>query len=126
MTLLPDLKEGAPKCMKASYLTPLPLYDSVKPYNLQIELPPGVPRSNIQVTVHEGIPVRDCRGHEHEFSLESVGFQFVRFPTNERLEMPNGLECYLREAEGFLKELLEADEVRVFEYKVNVNWYTGN
>lgn len=108
--------------MTARYLASLPMYDTVKPYNLQIEPPQGIPRNNIHVTEYANIPVHDCRGDEASFTLEKQGFQFSSFPLTDSLPPPEGdLDLHLRHAEDFLRELLGAQEVRVFEHKASTN-----
>lgn len=106
--------------MTAKHIADLRLYDDVKAYVLKKETLPGVRRSNVVSTFHHGLIVYNARGLENVFDLDTYGFAFRVFPTSEGLDNVGSIERHLNEIPPFLKSVLHANEVRVFEYKVDI------
>ena len=104
--------------MTAKYIADFSIYDHVKPYVLKEKQPPGVSRSNVIPDLRQDVVVRNVRGNEEEYALKICDFAFTRFATTEELDNVFSIERHLHEIPAFLQPLLEAKEVRVFEYKV--------
>lgn len=109
---------GGTTRMTIRYLADLPLYESVQPYVLNREPPPGIPRSNVTLIPYNDVIVTNARGLEDNFSLDNQGFQFSRFPLHERLDCPDSIERHLSEVQSFLQQLFNTKDVRIYEYKV--------
>ncbi|KAI1751940.1 hypothetical protein F4782DRAFT_502695 [Xylaria castorea] len=100
------------------YLQDHPIYESTKPYVMKRTPPLGVPRSNVKGIDCNDIVVHDVRGHEADFHLGMQGFAFGKLTTQQRLDTPKSIECYITEVREFLTTALGCDDVRIFEYKL--------
>lgn len=82
------------------------LYDSEKPSYFSGALEPKQERkrSNLTYNTNDGIELRDLRGLEHFFSLETHGFELLCHETKINLVEPSDddLERYLEEIATFM------------------------
>ena len=103
-------------------LTNLPYLDAVVREGLRLYAP--VTTTMRVATAPDMIPVsapfRDARGREHEFSLDTHGFQFVRhvsaeteFVDEERIK-----GVYYKEGEELLKSVTGAKRVLIFDHTI--------
>lgn len=105
-------------------------YEKQKPYEILIPLSSlagdasTVPRSNL-VFEPRSLPVRDVRGREDAFDLDTHGFQFVRRATivedlKDRVAVK---EQYVPEIEDFLRRHLSLGDqpVRTFGFDLRVS-----
>ena len=81
--------------------------------------PPGKPEHNLGDDPRPVI-AHDARGREHEFALDTHGFQFVRhvsaetgFVDEERIK-----DVYYKEAEELLKSVTGAKRVLIFDHTI--------
>jgi hypothetical protein len=106
------------------YLAPLPRYRTEKPFyvNFPIRDTTDVPQHNILHDQYEGIEVHDVRGREHNFTIDSQGFQLVRQPTsmsNNDFEIDHIVRTkYYQEIVELLTGTLRATRVVPFEHTV--------
>ena len=98
------------------------LYNTEKPYQIFIDLPPSTPRTNVDFEVKD-VPFRDIRGKETSFELDTHGFMMRHTeevkgldedPTAEFME-----KVYLPSVENLVKkEVKGADRVKIFDWRV--------
>ncbi|KAI5851782.1 hypothetical protein BZA05DRAFT_452679 [Tricharina praecox] len=104
------------------YISSLPLYTREIPYYVFEKLPPGYPYTNIEYTLGPPQLIRDVRGREEEFGLDTHGFVYKPF------QPPSGIDYgdeealrkkYFPVVEGWLKDLLGGQVVRaeVFDFR---------
>lgn len=82
---------------------------------------PAAKQSNFGFIQKPGVRIRNLRGREEQFNLDVHGFQPWRWPfdpswviSEEAVE-----QIYCREAERFLKGVLDAKDVVVFDWLVS-------
>ena len=107
------------------FLSDLLLYQTTKPYFYSGELKPEheCQRTNLVYTEHDGIQVRDLRGFQHKLDLGFHGFCFLSCQSKVDLSIPNETTtlAYLRETCATIKDLLEAEKVVCYDYKVCIH-----
>jgi hypothetical protein len=111
-----------------SFLQWQELYKVEKPYEIYVDLPeghPGVTQNNLLFERVKTI-IKDVRGHEKSFKLETQGFQFAEFPTKLQdadLDNRHRVESiYLPEAEHLLrKEYPNASRIFIFDWRVSMD-----
>ena len=66
------------------------------------------------------VVVHDARGREHEFALDTHGFQFVRHVSVERefVDEERIKDVYYKEAEQLLKEVTGAKRALIFDHTI--------
>ena len=93
-----------------------------KPYELKFQPPEGFPAKNTTWSEYKHIQVRDIREQQEQFTVEQNGFQICHLSTSltaadfddQRLVEVR----YLKEVAHCMKDVLQADRVLVFDYKV--------
>ena len=124
------------------YLKPLELYQTVKPYHINIPasaLPPGL-QCNEESTPYHNVPMRNLRGHEGAFTLDNSGFQVFgyRGSSIEERRSTQAVNLALKEDEyddpnivrqkyypavqTFVKQMLGAERVVAFTHDVRSNF----
>jgi hypothetical protein len=98
------------------------LYETEKPYQIFIDLPPTTPRTNVDFEVKD-VLFRDIRGSETEFDIDEHGFMMCTTknfedldgnPSTDRIE-----KVYLPEVEELLKrEVKGVDRLKIFDWRV--------
>jgi len=92
---------------------------SEPPFNYVYPLPEGQLRSNVGSDVRP-VVVHDARGKEEEFSIDTSGFQFVKYPSVEK-DFTDDEEIktkYYPEVEELLKKVTGAKRVFIFDHTV--------
>ena len=103
------------------YLKDDPLYDRVKPLQITPAFADKEGRTNVQLTLGEVEVIKDVRGLEESFSLDSHGFVYVRAPTtfSDWTSQPKIAEEYLPELEELLKrEVGGCDEIMFYDARL--------
>jgi hypothetical protein len=102
-----------------NFISPLPLWDTEKLFNLTLPLPPGQPKTNSIVEPCE-VEFSDARSREPSFSLDIHGFAFAKLPpAGVDFKDKGAIEAqYLPQIEEFLKKMIGADRVQAFDYTV--------
>jgi len=108
-----------------SFLQWQDLYKKEKPYEIYIDLPEGYPEVTQNNLVFEPVAtvIKDVRGHENSFKLETQGFQFEEFSTKLQdadLDDRQRVESvYLPEVEQLLKkQYADAHRIFIFDWRV--------
>lgn len=120
--LPPHKVELENELQRLTYLKWEDIYNKVKPYQVLMDVPEGVPRSN---PVFEEGPeelVQDVRGRENDFNLDDHGFTFRKHVLQTTDFTKQTIEAtYLNEVAQMLKrELSGANEVVCFNWQVGV------
>jgi hypothetical protein len=101
-----------------TYLAPLKLYDTEKPYFSQLPCGTKLPRTNLVESDHR-VEVRDVCGKEDLFKLDETGFQFVHLPTRISEWTDESVQSeYLPDISSWLKEYLQCEKVYIYNYNV--------
>lgn len=82
---------------------------------------PGAKQRNFGFLQKPGVRIRNLRGREEQFNLDSTGFQVIRwrFDPSWVISEEAVEQIYCREAESFLKGVLDAKDVVVFDWLVS-------
>jgi len=94
-------------------------WKSTIPYYIKVLLERGQPNTNFDGEFHV-IRLFDIRDHQEKFKLDNCGFQVV--PCSIPIPFRNPTEIqksYIPAMQEFLRELLKADEVKIFHFQVN-------
>lgn len=100
------------------------LWDTLKPYELKFDPPPGFPKSNAVPRKNKGIAVEDIRGREAEFSIEKNGFAIMNLDAHVTVQdfvRCDGEELakqYFKPLAETLKSFLRADRIQIIDFKV--------
>lgn len=110
------------------YLAPLELYNTVKPYHINVPQGgiPGGSHTNEESKSYIDLPVHNLRGRETCYSLDKHGFELVqaqKITQVLRYEDYANSEAVVTELgpamEGFLKHTLRAESVFTFGFRVS-------
>lgn len=110
-----------------SFIADIALYDKEKPYELFMNAPVGIQKTNCQYVDHHSIEITDARGHEAQFQLDTSGFVFLKRPYIADLRASdfstNDDEAlrvlpYLQFTTEIIKNLLSAEKVVCFDWRV--------
>jgi hypothetical protein len=101
-----------------------PLYESEKPFQLFLDIPPEAPderRTNL-VFETRTVPIRNIRGEESRFSLDNNGFVYRKFEGFKNLDSKDEvLNEYLPAVQRLLEREVEgAHKVLIFDWRVSV------
>ena len=102
-----------------SFLVPLDLYRTEKPYLSRLPCGTNLARANI-VTERHAIKLFDVSGHESFFTLEKSGFQFAKSPI--RMQQWTDLSVcseYIPKLEKWLIQHLNSSGVFIYAYNVS-------
>lgn len=113
-----------------NYLTPLALWDEVKPYEINGRVTPGLARNNLDFTPYE-VDIHDVRDAAVQEALagggqssssrrlfDTTGFAWERHTTSEDLASDASIDCHIDEMKAFLVDYFHADLVSIFQYQV--------
>lgn len=89
------------------------------PYSYVQAPPEGKPRTNVG-TDPRPVVVHDARGREHELTLDTAGFQFVKYPSAEsKFDDEERIKTeYYKEIEELLKTVAGAKCVFIFDHTI--------
>lgn len=89
------------------------------PYSYVQTPPEGKPRSNVGKDPRP-VVVHDARGREHELTLDTSGFQFVKAPSKETaFDDEERIKTeYYKEVEELLKSVAGAKRVFIFDHTI--------
>ena len=103
-----------------NYYAPIEPTDET-PYSYRDDPPAGKPKTNIGKAPHD-VVINDARGHEHELTLDTSGFQFVNhvseekeFDDDERIK-----DLYYKEVEELLKKEVGAKRIFIFDHTLRL------
>lgn len=103
-----------------SFISPISLYDSVKPYSISTDVESwvgSIRRSNFQKNVRD-VMIQDLRGREGEFSFEENGFAVIDLKTSmsyEDFADPVKLaDIYVQEVGACLLDYFGATSLQAF------------
>lgn len=107
------------------------LFERQKPYEVFIPTSSfrdehSVPRSNL-VFEKKFVPIQNARGLEHQFKLDTQGFQFEKHatPVANLKDRDSVLTSYVPEMEEFLKHTLgQPSGIRTFCFDIRVGFQT--
>jgi hypothetical protein len=119
-TDIEDQITGLPK-MKAvniTYLAPLELYNTQKPYFSQLPCIAQLQQSNVVERTYP-VDIYDISGKENLFKLDEAGFEFMQFPTKLSNWTDELVQSeYLPEVSALLKEYFSCEKVVIYNYNV--------
>ncbi|OIW25250.1 hypothetical protein CONLIGDRAFT_648290 [Coniochaeta ligniaria NRRL 30616] len=111
--------------VKLTYATRLPIHAIEKPYQMISSFPGTYKKSNIEFnSAPEPERIRDLRGQEHKYSLNSHGFQVIEHHSDiadwsDKQAIENQ---YLPQVQQlFTSHLDEVDEVKIFNWRKRKN-----
>jgi hypothetical protein len=90
------------------------------PYNFTYSPPPdGLPQNNISVETINTV-IHDIRGKEDTVSLDTTGFEFVQYPSEEKefVDEEAIRTRYYKEVEELLKKHTGAKRVLIFDHTI--------
>ena len=99
------------------------LHEDVKPYKLQYDPGPELPRTNCVNETREGIVIHDLRCHMDDFSFEKNGFDVIKIisqlPSEEFYDKARVQEVFYEEIEEALSQYFsETREIVIMEHQV--------
>lgn len=106
------------------YLSKLPLYENEKPYfvNWPVSKVPGAEQTNLSHQKYTNIDVYNIRGMEHDFHIDTQGFQLCNHSTsveNSEFEDDAAIRAkYYPEMVKLVTNELGASDAFVFEHTV--------
>ena len=116
---------------KLRFLSDLPLYDAEQPYEMFCHPTPSSAKvTNCEFTVKDDVCVADVRTSTQDFSLDTVGFQFVKHVSGQLLDpqlfgsvrRPSeqiAVNAYLAEAIRLVETETSAVKVICFDWRVS-------
>jgi hypothetical protein len=127
----PTLDAGDPsrimpedELISLNYAMQLPIYEYEKPYQIVSEFAGEHKTTNLEFELAAPEVIQDVRGREHMYSLDSCGFQVIRYdpPPGAPVDWPDkhAIESqYLPQVKQLLTEHVDgADEVFLFNWRV--------
>lgn len=106
-----------------TFLKRLDLYQHEKPF-FYYKLANGTQdvdekTDNLEFEERQKVLVRNIRGREHEFSLDTSGFQIIHNKSNiKEFKTKEDVTSYISETADTLKSLLGAEHVQCYEAQV--------
>ena len=111
---------NAAGCSVFNFLIPLNLYKKQKPYLSRLPSGTTLPRTNI-VTESQVLKVFDVSGREHEFELETSGFQYAKSPIHmEYWNDSSVCSEYIPKVEDWLVKHLKCSSAFIYAYNVSL------
>ncbi|KAH9841816.1 uncharacterized protein C8Q71DRAFT_738925 [Rhodofomes roseus] len=89
------------------------------PYQYVYDPPEGVAKNNLDVDPHPAV-IYDARGRDSEFSIDTSGFQFVKYPSVEK-EFDDDAriqDVYYKEVEELLRKEVGAKRIFIFDHTI--------
>lgn len=97
-------------------------FQTEKPYHFSgpLEADEENHRTNLVLSTHENIPIRDIRKSFWTPCLHKHGFQFEHYPSRftRSLHEPSVLQSYMEEVAHFVKNMEKAEAVICYDYRV--------
>ncbi|KAF1810426.1 putative CmcJ-like methyltransferase [Eremomyces bilateralis CBS 781.70] len=97
-------------------------HSTEKPYKLQYDPGPDLPRWNCENVSQSDIPVHDIRGHENEYTLEKNGFVVLKLESRlvpeDFYDEKKVKEVYYEEVKEVLKRERGAKRVEILEHGI--------
>jgi hypothetical protein len=107
------------------FLKRKPLYETERVYELDIEPPPGFPRTNMEHEKVNDVVIEDIRGQEQNFTFCNNGFSLINLNggiTYEDFNDADKIEkIYLKNVASKIKSELGAARVQIFDYNVSAD-----
>lgn len=107
------------------HLADLELYKTEKPYAVilrQCDWNESIVTNNLKFEIFDDIVVKDVRGREKEFTLDTNGFTIMHHKSSiARYETWDDVRAYKRETEESLKNWFDAEHVVTYDVKVWLN-----
>jgi len=107
------------------HLADLELYKTEKPYAVILRLSDwneSIVTNNLQFKRHENIIVKDIRGKENEFTLDTQGFTILQHKSSlSQFETWDAIRSYQKETEEFLTNWFAAEQVVTYDVKLREN-----
>lgn len=118
--------------VKLTYLKWQKLYETEKPYQVFLNLKPGIPSTNLVFENDEYQEIIDVRGQQDRFNLDKNGFEYITHESKVKaFDNQDEIESvYLPETEEIIrKHVKNVDRLLVFDYRVSFwvlpfTWYT--
>lgn len=108
--------------VKLTYLKWQKLYETEKPYQVFLNLKPGIPSTNLVFENDEYQEIVDVRGQQDRFNLDKNGFEYITHESKVKaFDNQDEIESvYLPETEGIIrKHVKNVDRLLVFDYRVS-------
>jgi hypothetical protein len=97
-------------------------HETEKPYKLQYDPGPGLPRWNCKNESHDGITIHDIRGKESKFTVENQGFEVAKLSTElspeDFTDEDKVRKVYYNELKDLCKRRFGAQRVEVLEHGI--------
>jgi hypothetical protein len=104
------------------HLADLELYKTEKPYAVilrQSDWNESIVTNNLQFELHNNVVVKDIRGRENEFALDTHGFAIMHHRSSlSQFETWDDVRYYQKETQQFLTKLFDAERVVTYDVKV--------
>lgn len=102
-----------------SYLAPLAIYRSEKPYLSRLPSLSGLVRTNI-VGRSQTVQIHEVSGNEQLFTLDQSGFEFAQCPASIRDWTDSAVcEAYIPKLADWLRDYLDCARVYIYAYNVS-------
>lgn len=108
--------------VKLTYLKWQKLYETEKPYQVFLNLKPGIPSTNLVFENDEYQEIVDVRGQQERFNLDKNGFEYITHESKVKaFDNQDEIESvYLPETEEIIrKHVKNVDRLLVFDYRVS-------
>lgn len=118
-----DHMEPKTQVSQVFYIAPLPLYQSEKPFflNIPVHRIEGARQTNVMHTARD-VTFTDIRGHEFLFGLDKTGFEICKMNTYLSYEDFSDPQVivgrYFEEVAAKLKDVTGAKTVKPWDYQV--------
>jgi hypothetical protein len=118
-----------PLQISLAYLKDLPLYEKEKPYEIWMQVPDDIPRTNCEFYEVKDIPLHDVRNlYLGDFDLETTGFKYLShetqyLPDPKIFQQPgqeDSVAPYLAETAQLVKEVMNARKVMTYDWRVSI------
>lgn len=110
--------------VKLTYLKWQKLYETEKPYQVFLNLKPGIPSTNLVFENDEYQEIIDVRGQQDRFDLDKNGFEYITHESKVKAFDNQGEieSVYLPETEEIIrKHVKNVDRLLVFDYRVGLS-----
>jgi hypothetical protein len=116
--IIDDLNMKSVQSDGISFLAPLDLDQSEKPYLSRLPSGTSLARTNL-VTAEHKLDIFNLSGHETHFTLADSGFEFAKSPIRiQQWSDSSGLK-YIPQMAVWLKEYLNCEQVLIYAYNVS-------
>jgi hypothetical protein len=120
-------QDPSPLQIPLKFLAWQPLYETEKPFQIFINIPPSAKDKRTTNLVHESIPIAitDVRTLQSEPTLDGNGFKYCRYTTEvEDFTVKENVESvYMKEVEALLRREVDGvGRVFFFDWRVSVLW----